>query len=123
MAWARAVDVIRIGQGQTELRGYIQLESLLANRTIFLQDDEVREEVARFRDLARQCVDEGHALYSGVASRIDDVRRLVDDVSLPVSPGSPSLSHVYPSSFFCQSQLDETRILAGAAEDIYDVNV
>lgn len=44
--WSRAVDVIRIGQGQTELRGYIQLESLLASRTIFLQDDEAREEVA-----------------------------------------------------------------------------
>ena len=66
------------------------------------------------------------------------MRSLVDDVSLPVSAGSLFFCHVYLTTaethqglefIACMTrkyilpQLDETRILAEAAEDIYDVNV
>lgn len=82
--WSRPVDVIHIKEGQTELRGYIQLESLLASLTIFLRDDAARDEVARLRTFCKDSVEKGYALYSAVASRTDEVRHLVDDTSLEV---------------------------------------
>ncbi|KAH7308636.1 hypothetical protein B0I35DRAFT_515719 [Stachybotrys elegans] len=94
VAWSRSVDVIHISEGQTDFRGYIQLESLLASRTIFLRDHAARDEVSRLRTLAKQTVDKGQALYSGVASRIDAVRRLVDQVSLQDFVGWPKEQHV-----------------------------
>lgn len=94
--WSRPVDVIHIGEGQDELRGYIQLELLLASRTIFIRDDASRDEVARLRAFAKESLEKGHSLYSGVASRIDEVRHLVNDVPLQV--GRSPLSSLFKTS-------------------------
>lgn len=79
--WGRPVDVVSLKEGQTDLRGFIQLEALLSSHTIYLRDDQARANLTRLRLLASNILDEGHHLFTHLVGRIHEVRKLADGLS------------------------------------------
>lgn len=88
--WRRSVDIIYVDEGQTALRGYVQLEALLTSRTIFLRSQEALGEVARLRRLSSEVLQEGSRQFRGALTRIQALQSRV-------AGESPKVERLYSS--------------------------
>jgi predicted nucleotidyltransferase len=80
----RPVDVVYLEEGQTALRGYIQLEALLTSKTGYIRNDRVGVEVARLRKPREDCLRQGLSRFTTAIGQIQQVHDEFDGVSREV---------------------------------------